>query len=146
MMDPEKQATLVSAGYVFTDAEDFLGLTEEERLLLDIRLAVSRAVRDARLARNLTQAQAAKILKTSQPNVSKIESAAADVSLDLMFRSLFSLGGSAADVFGELPRGKIGKGADVGFVPLVPLLGFDEANSKAAMRKKSNAPKKPQRG
>ncbi|APW59243.1 XRE family transcriptional regulator [Paludisphaera borealis] len=105
-MDPKKQAALEAAGYVFGDAEDFLELTEEESRLVDIRLAVSRAVRNARLARNPTQAQAAKILNTSQPKVSKIESAAAEVSLDLMFRSLFALGGNAADVFGSAPPPK----------------------------------------
>jgi transcriptional regulator with XRE-family HTH domain len=99
--------SLESAGYVIGDADDFLGLTEEESRLVDVRLAVSRAVRDARIARNLTQAQAARILNTSQPNVSRIEGAAGDVSLDLMYRSLFRLGGAAADVHIEPPKSRI---------------------------------------
>ena len=36
-----------AAGYVFEDAEDFLELTSEERLLVELRVAVSRAVRHA---------------------------------------------------------------------------------------------------
>ena len=44
--------------------------------------------------------QAAKILGTSQARLSNIETASADVSLDLMFRSLFALGGTMGDVSG----------------------------------------------
>jgi hypothetical protein len=37
-------------------------------------------------------------LKTSQPRVAKIEAGSSDVSLDLMFRSLFALGGRLKDL------------------------------------------------
>ena len=106
----EMRESLESAGYIIGDADDFLEITEEESRLVDIRLAVSRAVRNARIARNLTQAQAAKVLNTSQPNVSKIEGAAGDVSLDLVYRSLFRLGGTAADVRIESPKARINCG------------------------------------
>lgn len=116
-MDPKKRKDLESAGWVFEDAEDFLELTEEERRLVDLRLAVSRAVRDVRLGRKLTQSQAAKILGTSQARLSNIEAASADVSLDLMFRSLFVLGGTMGDVNG--PRAaKRPKGASKPAVPV----------------------------
>lgn len=93
-----KRKALEEAGWVIGDAEDFLGLTVEERRLVELRVALSRAVRVARAERGLTQAEAARALKTSQPNVSKIETAAPGVSLDLMFRSLFTLGGTLHDV------------------------------------------------
>lgn len=105
-MNKAKREALEKAGWVFEDAAEFLELTEEECRLVDLRLAVSRAVRDARLSRKLTQAQAAKALHTSQPNVSKIEAASADVSLDLMFRSLFALGGVVSDILGPASRSK----------------------------------------
>jgi transcriptional regulator with XRE-family HTH domain len=109
-MKKKLRESLESAGYVVGDADDFLDLTEEESRLVDVRLAVSRAVRNARIARNLTQAQAAKVLNTSQPNVSRIEGAASDVSLDLMYRSLFRLGGTAADVHVEPRKSRIKRG------------------------------------
>ena len=40
----------------------------------------------------------ARLLKTSQPRVNRIEAGASDVSLDLMFRELFTLGGGLADI------------------------------------------------
>jgi predicted XRE-type DNA-binding protein len=97
-MNKEKRQALEAAGFVFEDAEDFLELTAEERRLVELRVAVSRAVRARRQEQNLTQEQVAKRLKSSQSRVAKMEAGAADVSLDLMFRGLFALGGSIHDL------------------------------------------------
>jgi predicted XRE-type DNA-binding protein len=97
-MNKDKQRALEAAGFVFGDAEDFLELTPEEQDLVELRIAVSRAVRARRVQQRLTQAETAKKLKTSQPRVAKIEAGASDVSLDLMFRGLFILGGTMKDV------------------------------------------------
>jgi len=97
-MNKEKKRALEEAGWVVGNAEDFLELTAEERHLVELRVAVSRAVRVLRERQNLTQKQVAKKLQTSQPRVAKIESGASDVSLDLMFRGLFALGGTLKDL------------------------------------------------
>ena len=97
-MNIEKRQALEAAGWVFEDAEEFLELTPEERELVELRLAVSRAVRERRLRLRCTQAEVARLLKTSQPRVAKIEAGAPEVSLDLMFRGLFALGGTMKDV------------------------------------------------
>jgi len=97
-MNREKRQALEAAGFVFEDAEDFLELTVEERRLVDLRLAVSRAIRARREQQHLTQEQVAKKLKSSQSRVAKMEAGATDVSLDLMFRGLFALGGSLEDL------------------------------------------------
>jgi predicted XRE-type DNA-binding protein len=104
MMDPKKRKRLEAAGFRFEDAEDFLGLTDAERQLVELRLAVSRAVRRRREEQRLTQKELATKLKTSQPRVVRIESGAADVSLDLIFRGLFAVGGTVRDVLPERPR------------------------------------------
>lgn len=98
MMDADKRRALEAAGFVFGDAEDFLELTEEERQLVELRVTVSRALREQRKRQGLTQKQVAKKLNTSQPRVARMEVGAADVSLDQMFRGLFSLGGSLKDL------------------------------------------------
>ena len=97
-MNKEKRRALEAAGFVFEDAEDFLELTAEERRLVELRLAVSRAVRARREQQHLTQEQVARKLKSSQSRVAKMEAGAADVSLDLLFRGLFVLGGSLNDL------------------------------------------------
>lgn len=107
-MDRKKRKALEAAGFRIGDAEDFLGLTPEERELVELRLAVSRAVRRLREERHLTQHQLAAKLKSSQSRVARLEAGAADVSLDLLFRGLFAVGGG----LGDLTRVKNRKGRE----------------------------------
>jgi hypothetical protein len=97
-MDKTTRARLESAGFRVGDAEDFLGLTEEERRLIELRLTVSRTVRRRREEGGVTQQQLASKLKSSQSRVAKIEAGAPDVSLDLLFRALFATGGGLEDL------------------------------------------------
>ena len=99
-MNKETRERLEAAGFRVGDAEDFLHLTEEERRLVELRLAASRAVRRRRAAMGVTQQEFARRLKSSQSRVAKIEAGAADVSLDLLFRALFAAGGGLADLTG----------------------------------------------
>ena len=91
-MKKGKKTAMGAVGWVLGDAEDFLELTVEERLLVALRIRVSRALREQRVGQRLTQIQVAKKLKTSQPRIAKIESGASDVSLDAMFGVLYGLG------------------------------------------------------
>jgi transcriptional regulator with XRE-family HTH domain len=104
-MKKEKRGALKAAGWVSCDAEDFLELTQAERDLVELRLAVSRAVHARRKREGLTQAQAAERLNTSQSRFARIEAGARGVSLDLMFRSRYALGGTLKDVR-TTPRGR----------------------------------------
>jgi hypothetical protein len=97
-MDKEKRARLKAAGFEIGNAEDFLGLTEEEKLLVELRVAVSRTVRRRREEKDMTQQQLASKLKSSQSRVAKMEAGAGDVSLDLLFRALFATGGTLWDL------------------------------------------------
>jgi ribosome-binding protein aMBF1 (putative translation factor) len=101
-MDKKTRKRLEAAGFRVGDAEDFLELTEEERRLVELRLAVSRAVRSQRKKHGVTQKQLAKKLRSSQSRVAKIEAAAGDVSLDLSLRALFAAGGGVADLVREV--------------------------------------------
>jgi hypothetical protein len=97
-MDNKKQKALEAAGWRIGDAGDFLGLTDEERQLVELRVTIARSVRRLRENQNLTQQQLAAKIRSSQSRVAKIETAAADVSLDLMFRGFFAAGGQLADL------------------------------------------------
>ncbi len=92
-MDPKKKRALEAAGWRFGDAADFLGLTGEERQLLDARVEAALAVRRQRQALKVSQTQLASRIKTSQPRVVKIERAASDVSLDQILRAFAAAGG-----------------------------------------------------
>jgi predicted XRE-type DNA-binding protein len=92
-MDATKRKALEAAGWKLGDAADFLGMSDEERQLLDTRVELALAVRRQREASNLSQKQLGALLKTSQPRVAKIERAASDVSLDQLVRALAAAGG-----------------------------------------------------
>ena len=92
-MDKRTQKKLEAAGWVVGDAADLLGLTEAESQLIDLRIGIGQAVREGRQARDMTQKELATLIRTTQPRVAKIEAAAPDVSLDLMLRGFFAVGG-----------------------------------------------------
>jgi len=61
-----KRKALEAAGFRFGDAEDFLQLSDEEGQAVDLRVNLSRTIRKRREAQQLTQAQLARKLKSSQ--------------------------------------------------------------------------------
>ena len=97
-MNTQKKKPLAAAGWVVGDAAEFLELTAEERSLVELRLAVSRAMHYLRKQSNLTQQAMAQKLNTTQSRIAKMESASSDVSLDALFAGLFALGGSMEDL------------------------------------------------
>ena len=103
-MNKAKRMALERAGFRVGDAEDFLQLTEEERRLVDLRVQLIKAIRRLRERRRLTQQQLAALLRSSQSRVAKIEAGAADVSLDLLFRGLFAVGGRLSDLSAYKPE------------------------------------------
>jgi len=110
-MEPRKQKALEAAGFQVGDAADFLELSGEERSLVELRLAVSRAIRERRKGLNLSQAQVAARMKSTQARVAKIEAGDPGVSLDLMFSGLFAVGGGLADLtMASSPKARRGRG------------------------------------
>ncbi|MGI9177661.1 MAG: helix-turn-helix domain-containing protein [Pirellulales bacterium] len=92
-MTATKRKALVAAGWSVGDAADFLGLSDEERQLVEMRLALALAVRLQRLAGGLSQKQLGTRMGTTQPRIAKIEVAASDVSLDQLVRAYTAAGG-----------------------------------------------------
>jgi len=74
------------------DAREFLGLTEQEAAFVELKLALADKLRKRRLKRGLTQNQLAKQLESSQSRVAKMEAGDRTVSLDLLVRSLLTVG------------------------------------------------------
>lgn len=97
-MDDAKRKRLEAAGWKVGSAGDFLGLTPEEADLVEVKLALGDYMRKLRREHRWTQTQVARRIGSSQSRVAKMEAADASVSLDLMVKSLFSLGASSRDV------------------------------------------------
>jgi len=91
-MDTKKEKTLESKVYKVGTVEEFLGLSSEESEYIELKLALSEALIKRRKKSNLTQAQLAKMLKSSQSRVAKMEKGDPTVSVDLLVKSLLALG------------------------------------------------------
>lgn len=91
-MDKKKKKTLESKGYKIGSAEDFLGLSKEESEYIELKLALSQALAEQRKQKKITQIQLAKMLKSSQSRVAKMECGDPTVSLDLLVKSLLAIG------------------------------------------------------
>jgi hypothetical protein len=91
-MKREKKERLEAAGFKVGSADEFLALAPEERALVALRLSLAKAVRRRRLRRRYSQAELARRIGSSQSRIAKLEAAAPDVSMDLLFRALFATG------------------------------------------------------
>ena len=97
-MKKAKTERLSKAGWKAGTATEFLGLTDEEAALIDMKLALARSLKERRLAHNLTQDGLARELGSSQSRVAKMEAADPTVSMELLVRSLLVLGTSRQEV------------------------------------------------
>jgi predicted XRE-type DNA-binding protein len=97
-METRKKRRLEDAGWTVGSTTDFLGLSDEEAALVEVKIALASAVRKQRNRRRMTQVQLGRLLGSSQSRVAKIEAADPSVSIDLMVRSLLRMGASRKDV------------------------------------------------
>jgi len=97
-MDKAKKLRLEARGWKVGSVDEFLGLTPEEVAYVELKLALSRSVREYRRSKKLTQVEMARVMNSSQSRVAKIETGDASVSLDLLIRSLIAMGATRKDL------------------------------------------------
>ena len=87
-----------AAGWKVGDSSEFLGLTPEETVYIELRLRLADGLKARRARKKLTQAELAETIRSSQSRVAKMEAGDPTVSVDLMVRSLMALGASNRDI------------------------------------------------
>ena len=97
-MKKSKKEKLEQAGWKVGDTQEFLGLSNEEMILISMKQKLMQLVRETRSDKSLTQVNLAEILDSSQSRVAKLENGASDVSLDLIVRALFAMGVSSQEL------------------------------------------------
>jgi len=97
-MRTAKQKRLEKDGWRVGDAKDFLGLSDVEAQLTDIKIALARLLKATRTRRRLTQFELAERIGSSQSRVAKLEAGHPSVSVDLLVRSLIAVGAKRKDV------------------------------------------------
>ena len=91
-MDAETQKRLEEDGWVFGDAQSFLGLSDAEIDYIDLKITLSRVLRERRIQQGLTQQEVADLLGSSQSRIAKMEAGHPRASCDLLIRALFAIG------------------------------------------------------
>jgi len=93
-MRERKRKGLEAKGWKVGSAKEFLRLSDEEEAYIELRLKLAEGLKARRVGQGLTQIQLAKVVRSSQSRVAKMESGDPTVSLDLLVRSLLALGTS----------------------------------------------------
>jgi len=98
MMKQAKRKKLEAKGWKVGSATDFLGLSPEEEALIELKISLSRSLKELRQSKRMSQVTLAKLIKSSQSRVAKMENASASVSIDLIIKSMLALGASQKDL------------------------------------------------
>jgi len=97
-MHKAKQERLKAKGWQIGSADDFLELTPEESAYVDLKLRLSDSLKERRAQQKLSQKELAKLVKSSQSRVAKMEAGDPTVSVDLLIKTLLALGASDLDL------------------------------------------------
>ena len=98
MRNEAKRKKLEAKGWRFGDAQEFLGLSDEEAALIELKLKLAQSLRAVRIKKGLGQVRVAKILHSSQSRVAKMEAGDSSVSFDLLVKSHLALGTSGPEL------------------------------------------------
>jgi len=91
-MDKKKRKSLEAKGFMIGSVNEFLDLSKEESEYIELKLSLSKNLAETRKKKKLTQAQLARMIKSSQSRVAKMEKGDPTVSVDLLVKSLIALG------------------------------------------------------
>ena len=72
-MKATKRKKLEAKGWKVGSVEEFLKLTPEEMAYIELKLSLSNSLKERRAKKKLSQVEVAKIVKTSQSRVAKME-------------------------------------------------------------------------
>jgi len=109
-MRKSKKARLEQTGWTVGSVKEFLGLSEADAVLIEMKLALSRSLRERRKKYGLSQVQLAERLQSSQSRIAKMEAGDPSVSMDILVSSLLLLGASSTDLANAIRGGEKRKG------------------------------------
>jgi hypothetical protein len=104
IMNSAKKRKLESNGWRIGSTQEFLGLSERESAYIELKLKLGENLKKIRLKKNLTQIDLAKLLRSNQSRVAKMEAGDPSVSIDLLIKSLLALGTSHQDLAGIISQ------------------------------------------
>jgi predicted XRE-type DNA-binding protein len=103
-MNSAKRKKLKANGWRIGSTKEFLSLSESENAYIELKLTLGENLKEIRTQKQLTQVQLARLLKSNQSRVAKMEAGDPSVSIDLLIKSLLALGTSRQDLAGIILR------------------------------------------
>lgn len=97
-MRESKRKRLEARGWRVGSTAEFLNLSPEEVAYIELKLKLASTLREWRTRRRLTQGELARRVRSSQSRIAKMESGDPSVSLDLLIRTLLTLGASSREI------------------------------------------------
>lgn len=97
-MRESKQKRLEATGWRVGSTAEFLNLSPGEAAYVELKIKLASRLREWRVRRRLTQGDLARVVKSSQSRVAKMEAGDPSVSLDLLIRTLLALGASSREI------------------------------------------------
>jgi DNA-binding XRE family transcriptional regulator len=97
-MEKSKKKIIESKGWKVGDIDQFLDLDSAEMAIIEMKMALAKTLIEKRKKSKITQVNMAKLIGSSQSRVAKIEKADPTVSIELMLKSLFSLGATKKEI------------------------------------------------
>lgn len=96
-MNKTKRKRLAAKGWKIGTVAEFLKLSPEESDLVEIKLSLSRKLRERR-TKKMTQAELARKIGSSQPRIAKAEAGDSSVSVELLIRAMLATGATPRDI------------------------------------------------
>ena len=103
-MDKEKRQRLEEGGFSVGTAAEFLELSAVDEVVIELRIALARELREQRKEQDMTQAELATRCSTSQARISNLENAKEGASIDALIAALAELGADRKRI-GEIIAG-----------------------------------------
>lgn len=91
-MTEKKKKMLEANGYRVVDSADWLGLSNEESQIVDMRVALAQELERVRKAKGVTQAELARRVGTKQSGVARMINNPDTSTMDNLIKGLIALG------------------------------------------------------
>lgn len=91
-MTEKKKKILEANGYRVVDSADWLGLSNEEAQIVDMRVALAQELERVRKAKGITQAELARRVGTKQSGVARMINNPDTSTMDNLIKGLIALG------------------------------------------------------
>ncbi len=92
-----KRSRVEALGWRDGTVAEFLELTAEESALIEIKLALSRKLKQRR-QKQMTQAQLAEKIQSSQSRIAKAENGHNSISMELLVRAMLATGATPEEI------------------------------------------------